>query len=41
MTFVVNGKSHAAAPRAGQCLRTLLRELGYFGDVRVVLFERE
>ncbi len=31
MTFVVNGKHHSNAPRPGQCLRTYLRELGFFG----------
>lgn len=31
MSFEVNGKTFAQAPRAGQCLRTLLRELGHFG----------
>ncbi|HEY4044601.1 MAG TPA: molybdopterin cofactor-binding domain-containing protein, partial [Rhodopila sp.] len=31
MTFVVNGIAQDAAPRAGQCLRSLLRDLGWFG----------
>ena len=31
MSFEINGKSFPQAPRAGQCLRTFLRELGHFG----------
>jgi putative selenate reductase molybdopterin-binding subunit len=31
MSFTINGKSFSETPRAGQCLRTFLRQLGWFG----------
>jgi putative selenate reductase molybdopterin-binding subunit len=31
MTFEINGKAFSQNPRAGQCLRTFLRDLGHFG----------
>jgi putative selenate reductase molybdopterin-binding subunit len=31
MSFQINGQAFSQNPRAGQCLRTFLRELGHFG----------
>jgi putative selenate reductase molybdopterin-binding subunit len=31
MSFIVNGKTYDTEPRPGQCLRTFLRDLGWFG----------
>ena len=31
MTFEINGKAFPETPRAGQCLRTFLRDTGHFG----------
>jgi CO/xanthine dehydrogenase Mo-binding subunit/aerobic-type carbon monoxide dehydrogenase small subunit (CoxS/CutS family) len=31
MTFEINGKEFSESPRAGQCLRTFLRQRGHFG----------
>ena len=31
MSYLVNGKTFSEEPRPGQCLRTLLRDMGWFG----------
>src|SRR5947208_3791970 len=31
MSIEINGKAFSDSPKAGQCLRTFLRELGHFG----------
>jgi putative selenate reductase molybdopterin-binding subunit len=31
MTYQINGQDFSESPRAGQCLRTFLRQLGHFG----------